>query len=101
MQGAMSSPLWALIETPAYARALRRFLRKHPDLERAHADVIRLLSRDPHATALRLHSLGGALAGQHTVSVTYSYRITITLKIVEHEIVLLNIGSHDEVYGNH
>jgi mRNA-degrading endonuclease YafQ of YafQ-DinJ toxin-antitoxin module len=101
MQGAMSSPLWALIETPAYARALRRFLRKHPDLERAHADVIRLLSRDPHATALRLHPLGGALAGQHAVSVTYSYRITITLTIVEHEIVLLNIGSHDEVYGNH
>ncbi len=97
----MSRPLWALIETPAYARALRRFLGKHPDLGRTHAEVIRLLSRDPHATALRLHPLGGELAGQHAVSVTYNYRITMTLKIVEHEIILLNIGSHDEVYGNH
>lgn len=96
----MSSPLWALIETPAYARALRRFLHKHPDLARTHAEVIRLLSRDPHAPVLRLHPLGGELAGQHAVSVTYSYRITITLKIVEHEIILLNIGSHDEVYGS-
>lgn len=97
----MSSPLWALIETPAYARALQRFLRKHPHLKRAHAEVIRLLSRDPHATALRLRPLGGELAEQYAVSVTYNYRITVTLKLVEHEIILLNIGSHDEVYGNH
>ncbi len=90
----MSSPLWALIETPAYARALRRFLRKHPDLERTHMEMIRLLSRDPHATALRLHPLGGELAGQRAVSMTYNYWITITLKIVEHEVILLNIGSH-------
>ncbi len=29
----------------------------------------------------------------------YSYRITLTLQITEHEILLLDIGSHDEVYG--
>jgi len=33
------------------------------------------------------------------VSLTYSYRITLTLQITEHEILLLDIGSHDEVYG--
>lgn len=97
----MSSPLWALIETPAYARALRRFPRKHPDLGQTHTEVIRLLSRDPHATVLRLHLLGGELAGQHAVSVICNYLITLTLRIVEHEVILLNIGSHDEVHGDH
>ena len=95
----MPSASWALTETPAYARALRRFFRKHPDLRDTHAEVIRLLSIDPHAPSLRLHPLGGELAGQHAVSVTYSYRITLILIIVEREIVLLNIGSHDEMYG--
>jgi mRNA-degrading endonuclease YafQ of YafQ-DinJ toxin-antitoxin module len=33
------------------------------------------------------------------VSLTYSYRITLTLQITENEILLLDIGSHDEVYG--
>ena len=33
------------------------------------------------------------------VSLTYSYRTTLTLQITEHEILLLDIGSHDEVYG--
>ena len=30
--------------------------------------------------------------------VRYPYRITLTLLISEHEIILLDIGSHDEVY---
>ena len=37
-------------------------------------------------------------AGIHAVSITYSYRITLTLKITEKGIILLDIGSHDEVY---
>ncbi|MDQ6602321.1 MAG: plasmid stabilization protein [Chloroflexota bacterium] len=95
----MPSVTWDLVETPAYARALRRFFRKHPDLRDTHAEVIRLLSTDPHAPSLRLYPLGGELAGQHAVSITYTYRITLILIVVEREIVLLNIGSHDEVYG--
>ena len=32
------------------------------------------------------------------VSVTYEYRIILTLEVTEREIILLDIGSHDEVY---
>jgi hypothetical protein len=38
-----------------------------------------------------------AAIGCHAVSLTCSYRITHTLLITEEEIVLLDIGSHDEV----
>ncbi len=95
----MPNAPWALIETPAYARALRRFFRKHPDLRDTHTEVIRLLSVNPHTPSLRFHPLGGELVGQHAVSITYTYRITVTLIVVQREIVLLNVGSHDEVYG--
>ena len=48
--------------------------------------------------SLRLHPLSGELEGLHAVSLTYVYRITLTLRITKKEIVLLDIGSHDEVY---
>ncbi|MDO9385921.1 MAG: hypothetical protein Q7T65_04365 [Thiobacillus sp.] len=57
------------------------------------------LRADPFEPSLRLHPLTGKLQGMQAVSLTYSYRITLTLKITEHEILLLDIGSHDEVYG--
>ena len=32
------------------------------------------------------------------MSITHSYRITLTVMITGKEIILLDIGSHDEVY---
>lgn len=49
----------------------------------------------PH---LRLHALRGEMEGMHAVSVTYQYRIVLTLLIREREVILLDIGTHDEVY---
>jgi len=33
-----------------------------------------------------------------SVSLTYSYRLTLLLKVTEQEIELLGLGTHDEVY---
>ena len=32
------------------------------------------------------------------VSITYTYRIILCVEITEHDVILHNIGSHDEVY---
>ena len=56
------------------------------------------LQADPFQPHLELHPLSGRLAGCHAVSLTHDYRITLTLWITEKEIILLDIGSHDEVY---
>jgi mRNA-degrading endonuclease YafQ of YafQ-DinJ toxin-antitoxin module len=45
-----------------------------------------------------LHGLGGNLSGIQCVSLTHSYRLTLTVQIAEQEILLLDIGAHDEVY---
>jgi mRNA-degrading endonuclease YafQ of YafQ-DinJ toxin-antitoxin module len=47
---------------------------------------------------LKLHSLHGALKGIQAVSLTYDYRIVLTVMVTEKEIILLDIGSHDDVY---
>ena len=47
---------------------------------------------------LDLHPLGGKLNGVQAVSLAYSYRVTLLVKVTDQEIALLDIGTHDEVY---
>jgi mRNA-degrading endonuclease YafQ of YafQ-DinJ toxin-antitoxin module len=87
------------ITTPQqFLRQARKFFKKHPDLKPRFAKVLADLQRNPFQPHLELQALTGKLSGCHAVSLTYSYRITLTLFITEQEIVLLDIGSHDEVY---
>jgi addiction module RelE/StbE family toxin len=81
-----------------FLRQARKFFKKHPDLKPRFAKVIDDLRKDPYQPNLALHPLSGKLDGCLAVSLTYSYRITLTLLITEKEIILLDIGSHDEVY---
>ena len=90
---------WTLTTTAFFDRRVCKFLIKHPNLRPRFIETMKQLSADPFQPGLRLHPLTGKLQGMQAVSFTYSYRITLTLQITEHEILLLDIGSHDEVYG--
>ena len=70
----------------------------HPDLYPRLAHIFRDLEEDPFQSHLRLHPLSGDLAGLYAVSVTFTYCITLTLRLAEGEIILLDIGTHDEVF---
>jgi len=88
-----------VITTPQqFLRQARKFFKKHPDLKLRFARVLADLQSDPFQPHLKLHPLTGKLAGCYAVSLTYSYRITLTLFLTEQEIVLLDIGSHDDGY---
>ncbi len=87
------------IETSNYfLRRAKKFFKKHPDLKKTFAEVVDDMRKDPFQPHLELHGLGGKLQGCYAVSLTFSYRITLTLMVTEKEIILLDIGSHDEVY---
>jgi len=87
------------ITTPEqFLRQARRFFKRHPDLKPRFSDILTDLQKDPFQPHLRLHPLTGKLSGCHAISLTYSYRITLTLLLTENEVILLDIGSHDEVY---
>ena len=89
---------FALTTTNHFERRARKFLHKHPDLRPIMSDTLERLSEDPFEPSLRLHTLAGNLSGLQAVSLTHNYRLTLTVQITEQEIVLLDIGSHDEVY---
>jgi mRNA-degrading endonuclease YafQ of YafQ-DinJ toxin-antitoxin module len=90
---------WTLVTTVSLDRRTRKLLARHPDLRPRLADTLEKLPTDPFEPGLRLHPLTGKLQGMQAVGLADSYRITLTLQITEHEILLLDIGSHDEVYG--
>ena len=87
-----------LIFTESYKKRAKRFAKKHPELAEQYRKTLWLLHENPYHPSLRLHPLKGVLQGLHSVSINMSYRMTLELLISEQEIVLINIGSHDEVY---
>jgi len=87
-----------LVWTDTFRRTARKFLRRHRDLLGLFEDVLKQLESDPRAPKLRLHPLQGRHRDKHAVSLTYSYRIVLILRIEDGKIVLLDVGSHDEVY---
>ena len=90
--------MFAIATTDYFLRRARKFLRKHPDLRERFAQVVDDLKEDPFAPHLAYHHLGGKLKDVQAVSITYDYRIILTIAVTDKEIILLDIGSHDEVY---
>ena len=90
--------MYAIVTPDQFLLQARKFFRKHPDLKARFAKVVQDLQVDPFSPQLALHPLSGKLKGLYAISLAYSYRITLTLMVSEKEIVLLDIGSHDEVY---
>ena len=89
---------YSLVFTEQYTRRAGRFLKRHPDLKPQYLKTLQLLEANPFHPGLRLHALGGRLAGLHSVSINLSYRITLELLISEEEIIPVNVGNHDVVY---
>lgn len=89
---------YALVWTATFKRTAKKFLSRHRDLVETFAHVLHILELDPFDPSLRLHELTGRLKGKQAVSLTYSYRIVLCLEITDHEIILHDVGSHDEVY---
>jgi len=89
---------YSLIFTESYEKIEGRFLKRHPDLRDRYYKTLAVLETDPFHPSLRLHPLKGNLAGLHSASISFQYRITLELEIREQEIILVSVGSHGEVY---
>lgn len=87
-----------LVWTPTFIRTARKLLKKKPAIRPEFQAVIEQLEADPSHPRLRLHPLKGHLRGKHAVSLSYSHRMVLLLRLEQHEIILLDVGAHDEVY---
>jgi addiction module RelE/StbE family toxin len=90
--------MYTLIWTAGFTRTAKKFLASHPDLRPKVAAILRDLEKDPFQPHLKFHHLSGSMKGAQAVSISHSYRITLTVVLTDKEIMLLDIGSHDDVY---
>jgi mRNA-degrading endonuclease YafQ of YafQ-DinJ toxin-antitoxin module len=81
-------------------RRAKRYLKKHPEAQSVLDEAFARLEADAYDPVLKTHRLQGELQGMLACSAGYDLRILF--KIVDHEgseaILLLSIGTHDEVY---
>jgi proteic killer suppression protein len=89
---------YKLIYTDSYIKRATKFAKKHPDLISQYKKTLKILEINPHHPSLRLHQLSGRLKNLHAVSINIFYRITLEFYFTDKEIVLVNVGRHDDVY---
>nr|WP_236104180.1 type II toxin-antitoxin system YafQ family toxin [Sphaerospermopsis sp. FACHB-1094] len=91
-----------VVWSSGFKRSFKKIIKKNPQLKNKIIDVLQLLADDPFTPSLKSHKLGGDLAGFWSCSVTYDCRIIFNLsedeQLLEMVILLIDIGSHDEVY---
>jgi addiction module RelE/StbE family toxin len=91
-----------LVLTPKFKRAFRKFVIHNPKLQRRIEDTLQQMQEDIFQPRLGTHSLKGELAGLKACSCGYDCRIVFSLELdketKEEVIVLLDIGTHNEVY---
>lgn len=89
-----------LVRSAAYIRAARRYLKSQPQAVDALEATLLLLSEDAFDPRLKTHKLKGDLNNVWACSAGYDLRILFDL--IQHEgreaILLLTMGTHDEVY---
>jgi addiction module RelE/StbE family toxin len=89
-----------LLRSTAFVRAARRLVKKQPQAIETLRATLELLSEDAFNPQLRTHKLKGEFEGSWACSAGYDLRIVF--EFVQHQgaeaILLLTIGTHDEVY---
>ncbi len=82
----------------SYEKKTIKFFKKHKDIYPQYKKTIELLQHNPQHPSLRTHKLQGKMSPFSSVSINMKYRIVIDFIIVENTIVLVDIGSHSDVY---
>ena len=91
-----------LVFASSFKRAFKAIIKRRPDFKQKIEDKLKMLANDPFNPSLRTHKLRGKLAGSWSCTVEYDCRIIFDFvenrNSGEEEILLIDIGSHDEVY---
>ncbi len=82
----------------SYTKKAIKFFKKHKDIYPQYKKTIILLQQNPHHPSLRIHKLQAKMSKYSSVSINMQYRIVIDFVIIDNVIILIDIGSHDDVY---
>ena len=89
---------WEIVYTEQYNKKIAKFIKRHPDVLSQYQKTLELMSLNPHHPSLRLHELKGKFEGLSSISINTKYRITLEMIVTPKEIILINVGDHDQIY---
>ena len=91
-----------LVFASSFKRAYKATIKRKPQLKSKIENKLRLLADNPFDVSLRTHKLKGKLSNSWSCTVEYDCRIIFNfvknLNSQEEEILLIDIGTHEEVY---
>ena len=91
--------MYKIVFTESYEKRAKKFIKKHPEVISLYKKTLQVLELNQHHPSLRLHKLTGKLSDLHSISINISYRISLEFILENNEIILINVGSHNKVYG--
>ena len=81
----------------SFERAYRKSVKRNPEKAIIILEKILLFQNSPQHPSLSTHKLSGKLSQLHAFKVEYDLRIVFSW-LNSNEIILEDIGTHDEVY---
>jgi mRNA interferase YafQ len=91
-----------LITTPKFNRSLRKFTKRNSELRERVQKTLEQMTEDVFAANLDTHKLGGSLEGINACSCGYDCRVLFSIdrdsETESEVIILLDVGTHDDVY---
>ncbi len=98
----MPEPVRTLFWNSRFDRALNRHIGQDKKRLRCIFETLLQMTENPRQPALETHSLRGASKGLLSCSCGYDCRIIFRIELGKtpnsESIILINIGTHDEVY---
>ncbi len=80
-----------------FKRVYRKKVKKDAELKDRFWEAAEIFAKDPFNSRLRTHKLTGKLEGLWAFSVSFDCRVIFKFSSMT-EILLIDIGGHDEVY---
>jgi len=80
-----------------FKRVYKKKVKNNEELKKRFWDAMELFSKEPFNPRFRTHKLTGRLEGLWALSVAYDCRVIFKF-LSKDEVLLVDIGGHDEVY---
>jgi len=87
-----------LVWNENFERRYKKWARKHPDLISTFEEKVSLFEVEPFHPSLKTHMLRGKLNKVWAIYINYEYRLTVRFEEEHTVAILVNVGSHEEVY---
>ncbi len=80
-----------------FKKIYKKKVSNNQDLKKKFWNTLKLFTKNPFNQKLKTHKLRGKLEGLWALSITYDCRLIFKF-IKKDEVLLIDIGEHDEVY---